>query len=94
MKNLTQRGFTLIELLVVIAIIGILAGILFVAIDPSQKVKDAGEAKIMASLQGVPTAATVFYTSNDYSYDGLCAATALSGLTAGDDDTCTAAGQE
>jgi prepilin-type N-terminal cleavage/methylation domain-containing protein len=36
MKKTIQKGFTLIELLVVIAIIGILAGILFIAINPAE----------------------------------------------------------
>jgi type IV pilus assembly protein PilA len=39
LKN--QKGFTLIELLVVIAIIGILAGILFLAISPKEQSENA-----------------------------------------------------
>ena len=44
-KKEIQKGFTLIELLVVIAIIGILAGILFVAIDPLAQNEKATDAK-------------------------------------------------
>jgi prepilin-type N-terminal cleavage/methylation domain-containing protein len=50
MKNM-QKGFTLIELLVVIAIIGILAGILFVAIDPSKQNAKAQAVKIARDLK-------------------------------------------
>jgi type II secretion system protein G len=45
MKKEIQKGFTLIELLVVIAIIGILAGILFVAIDPAAQTNKAKDVK-------------------------------------------------
>ena len=45
MQKEIQKGFTLIELLVVIAIIGILAGILFVAIDPLAQNEKATDAK-------------------------------------------------
>ncbi len=93
MKNLTQRGFTLIELLVVIAIIGILAGILFVAINPKDKIDDANVAKVKASLQGIPTKATLLYSKNNaYSYDNVCtgpdslASTAITSLAGYDCD--------
>jgi type IV pilus assembly protein PilA len=55
----TQKGFTLIELLVVIAIIGILAGILFVAINPAAQTNKAKDANIRSALAGIPTAATI-----------------------------------
>jgi prepilin-type N-terminal cleavage/methylation domain-containing protein len=42
-----QKGFTLIELLVVISIIGILAGILFVAINPKGQNDKAKNAKML-----------------------------------------------
>ena len=54
-KGKTQKGFTLIELLVVIAIIGILAGILFVAINPKERTDSAKESSILASLAQIPT---------------------------------------
>ena len=71
----TQSGVTLIELLVVIAIIGILAGILFVAIDPSAQTKKANRADIQASLSGVPSAALIKYDNDNFSYANVCNAT-------------------
>ena len=71
MKN---KGFTLIELLVVIAIIGVLAGILFVAINPTDQINNSKEKAVQAYLAGVPTAATISYDSDgEYNFDDLCA---------------------
>ena len=91
MKKLQERGFTLIELLVVIAIIGILAGILFVAINPTNQIKKAKVSKIKSSLAGVPAAATVHYSDHDYSYAAFCTDPSLTSI-AGEDWNGTAAG--
>ncbi len=40
----TNQGFTLIELLIVVAIIAILASVVFVALNPLQRFKDARDA--------------------------------------------------
>ncbi len=72
MKKTIQKGFTLIELLVVIAIIGILAGILFVAINPGAQIKKADTGAIKSSLAGIPAAAMMHYNNNNYSYDSVC----------------------
>ena len=42
MKN--SKGFTVVELLVVIAIVGVLVAILFVALDPEQRLQEARDA--------------------------------------------------
>lgn len=47
-----SSGFTLIELLVVIAIIGILAGALFVAINPGARIKQANVAAAQNAVVG------------------------------------------
>lgn len=89
MKNIKksiQQGFTLIELLVVIAIIGILSGILFVAIDPGAKIDDANKAQVQASLQGVTTAAVLYYSDEDFTYLGFCEGTDIKNM--GDDYKC------
>ena len=67
----SQKGFTLIELLVVIAIIGILAGILFVAINPKAQTDKANISNIKAQLSQVPTQAAI---NNSSSYDDVCTA--------------------
>ena len=51
MFNKKNKGFTLIELLVVIAIIGILAGIVVVAVGNSRN--KATNAKVIASLENI-----------------------------------------
>lgn len=66
-----QKGFTLIELLVVIAIIGILAGILFVAIDPQAQTNKAEDAKIKSELASVRTQAALVF-SGDGNYNEVC----------------------
>jgi prepilin-type N-terminal cleavage/methylation domain-containing protein len=50
---LYKRGFTLIELLIVMAILGILAVVVFVAINPTEKqaqARDAGRVTAVASM--------------------------------------------
>lgn len=44
-KNSTKLGFTLIELLLVIGIIAMLAVVVFVALNPAQRFKDARDAR-------------------------------------------------
>jgi type IV pilus assembly protein PilE len=64
-----QKGFTLIELLVVIAIIGILAGILFVAIDPAAQTNKAEDAKAKSQLSQARTQSAISFSdsaNNDY----------------------------
>ncbi|MEI7452460.1 MAG: prepilin-type N-terminal cleavage/methylation domain-containing protein [Candidatus Falkowbacteria bacterium] len=51
MKN--KRGFTLIELLIVIAIIAILASIVFVALNPLTRFRDARDSRRWADVHSV-----------------------------------------
>jgi prepilin-type N-terminal cleavage/methylation domain-containing protein len=53
MKKKIQKGFTLIELLVVIAIIGILAGILFIAINPKEQSDKANALKFLSIMNNI-----------------------------------------
>lgn len=52
----SHKGFTLIELLVVIAIISVLAVVVFVALNPSQRLKDAKDARRTADVDTILTA--------------------------------------
>jgi len=71
MTKTIQKGFTLIELLVVIAIIGILAGILFVAINPAEQTAKAKDATVKTAMAGIPTAAAL---DNAESFEDACTA--------------------
>lgn len=57
MKPLThQKGFTLIELLIVISIIAALAVTVFVALNPSKRLKDSHDARRTSDVESILTA--------------------------------------
>lgn len=56
----SNKGFTLIELLVVIAIIGILAGALFVAINPGARIQQANIAAAKNAVSGYANSVEAF----------------------------------
>src|ERR1700730_10103182 len=51
-----KQGFTLIELLVVIAIIAALAVVVFVALNPAQRLRDARDARRTSDVDPLLTA--------------------------------------
>lgn len=59
-RNMLQgrrgSGFTLIELLVVITIISVLAVVVFVALDPARRIKEARDARRTTDVQSILTA--------------------------------------
>lgn len=63
-----KKGFTLIELLIVIAIIAILAGVVFVALDPLQRFADARDATRWSDVTAVLDAAKVDQVDNGGAY--------------------------
>lgn len=77
MKN--QKGFTLVELLVVIAIIGVLVAIIFVALDPATRFKQARDAVRQNDVQEILTAIKPDQVDNGGTYIASIAA-----LTAGE----------
>jgi len=93
MKN--QKGFTLIELLVVIVILGILAAIIFVAVDPATRFGDARDARRTAEVVSILNAVLKYQVDNDgdlpAAIDAAPATSQVLGTAvSGCDSTCTA----
>lgn len=93
-----KQGFTLIELLVVIAIIGILVGVVFVALDPATRFKQARDAVRQNDVQEILSAVKLHQVDNSGSYLTSIAATTAGSvymivdgsMAAGCDDNNTA----
>lgn len=66
-KKVTQ-GFTLIELLVVIAVIGVLAGAIIVAVNPTEQLKRARDTQRKSSVSQLANAVSAYYTSKNGVY--------------------------
>src|SRR3989344_7417247 len=79
MRNLSKAGFTLIELLIVIAIIAILAAVVFVALDPLTRFRDARDSSRWSDITAILSAIKVDQVDNGGSYIAV-----VSGLTAGE----------
>lgn len=59
------KGFTLIELLIVIVIISVLAGIIYVAVDPATRFGDARNARRRAEVVSILNAVLRYQVSNN-----------------------------
>lgn len=59
-----NEGFTLIELLIVIAILGVLAIIVFVAINPAQRQAQARDTGRISSVTQIGRALQAYYTTS------------------------------
>ncbi len=59
-----KLGFTLIELLVVIAVLGVLAGGIFVAINPLKRINQANDAKIKSDVGQIANASQAYFVTN------------------------------
>lgn len=63
-----QKGFTLIELLIVIAIIAILGAIVFVALDPLTRFRDARDSRRWSDISAVLNAIKIHQVDNGGAY--------------------------
>jgi len=77
-KKLHEKGFTLIELLIVIAIIAILSAVVFVALDPLTRFRDARDSRRWSDASSLLNAIKIHQVDNGGSYLAT-----ISGLTSG-----------
>ncbi len=63
-KDLKNSGFTLVELLIVIAIIAVLAALIFVALNPLQRFRDARNAKRKQDIISIADAIRLYQVSH------------------------------
>ncbi len=59
------KGFTLVELIIVIAIVAILAGAIFVAIDPARRLHEARNARRWSDVNTIVNAIKQYQVDND-----------------------------
>jgi len=75
----SPKGFTLIELLIVIALIAIIAGVIFVALDPLTRFRDARDARRWSDASETITAIKIDQVDNRGPY-----LSAITTMTAGE----------
>ena len=63
--NSASKGFTLVELIIVVAIIAILAGAIFVAIDPARRLHEARNARRSTDVATILDAIKKYQVDND-----------------------------
>ncbi len=61
----TKKAFTLVELIIVIAIVAILAGAIFVAIDPARRLHETRNARRSSDVSTVLDAVKKFQSDNE-----------------------------
>lgn len=79
-----KKGFTLIELLIVIAILGVLATVIFIAINPVQQLARARDAGRKSTTGQLGTAINSYYTSHSAVYPTASATWITTLVTAGE----------
>jgi len=71
---MNKKGFTLIEMLIVIAIIGVLAAVLFIAIDPLEQINKAKDSGAISRAKDIVGASERWYVSTQGTTTPACAA--------------------
>lgn len=65
---MNKKGFTLIELLIVIAIMAILAGVVFVALDPLTRFQDSRDSRRWGDVTGILSAIKIHQVDKKGAY--------------------------
>lgn len=92
----TQKGFTLIELIIVIAIIAVLAGAVFVALDPARRLHESRNARRASDITNILDSVIKYQVDNEGThYSTVAALTAgnyytIGTCATGGDSGCTA----
>lgn len=68
MKLSLRKGFTLIELLVVIAVLGVLAGVLLIAINPLEQLARGRDSGRKTAVGQLANATQAYYTARSGTY--------------------------
>ena len=95
MKKNKQKGFTLLEILLVVAAIGILAGIVIVALNPGKQLGDTRNAQRQSDVNAILNAVYQYAIDNNGNLpsglDAVYGSAQVLGTTgSGLDSTCTA----
>jgi len=69
-----KQGFTLVEMLVVVAVIGVLAVVLFVAINPIEQLNKTRDAGKIGTAREIMDAAERYYVTFDQNPPATCLA--------------------
>lgn len=67
-----RNGFTLVELLVVVAIVGVLLGVVVLALNPAERLNEAAEAKARSDVQQIAAAMEICIAHKDYASETNC----------------------
>lgn len=65
LKKLNEEGFTLLEILLVVAAIGILAGIVILALNPSKNLSETRDAQRQTDVNTILNAVWQYYIDNE-----------------------------